>query len=67
MYFANFAKGLILGCACGTGLWRETLKSKGETVGVNVNRKYLKKPLYENAVLCSITNLPFKDKIFDFI
>ena len=67
MYFANFAKGLILDCGCGTGLWRETLKSKGETVGVNVNREYLKKPLYENVVLCSVTNLPFRDEIFDFV
>lgn len=67
LYFANMAKGLILDCGCGTGIWRETLESKGEVIGVDVNRKYLEKSLYANTVLCSVTHLPFKDKIFDFV
>lgn len=66
LYFANMAKGLILDCGCGIGLWRETLESKGDVVGVDVNRKYLEKSLYANAILCSVSHLPFKKRTFDF-
>jgi ubiquinone/menaquinone biosynthesis C-methylase UbiE len=65
--FANMAKGLILDCGCRTGLWRETLESKGDVIGVDVNREYLEKSLYVNVVLCSITHLPFKNRVFDFV
>lgn len=65
--FANMAKGLILDCGCGIGLWREALESKGDVIGVDVNRKYLKMSLYGNRVLCSVVHLPFRKGIFDFV
>lgn len=65
--FANMAKGLILDCGCGKGIWKEILESKGDIIGIDINRKYLKKSLYKNVVICSITHLPFRKKIFNFI
>jgi len=60
LHFANVAEGSILDCGCGTGLWREVLESKGEVIGVDVNRKYLEKSLYTNVVLCSVTHFRSK-------
>jgi len=65
--FADMAEGLILDCGCGIGLWRETLEFKGDVIGVDVSRKHLQKSLYVNVVLCSVTHLPFKDRLFDFV
>lgn len=67
LLFANMAEGLILDCGCGTGLWKKMLESKGEVIGVDVNRKYLERSSYANVVLCSVTHLPFKDEVFDFV
>jgi len=67
LHFANMAEGLILDCGCGTGLWKETLEAKGDVIGVDVNRKYLEKSLYANVVFCSVTHLPFKNRVFDFV
>jgi len=65
--FANMAEGLILDCGCGIGVWREALESKGDVIGVDVNRKYLKMSLYGNMVLCSVVHLPFKKGVFNFV
>ena len=61
------ARGLILDCGCGTGLFANILKKRGPVVGIDVDKNYLLKTPYEHKVLCSVTNLPFKTHAFDFV
>jgi len=67
IYFANMARGLILDCGCGTGLFANILKKRGSVVGIDIDKNYLFKAPYEHKVLCSVTNLPFKANTFDFV
>lgn len=67
LFFSNFAHGLILDAGCGIGLFAETLKKHGNVVGVDIKRAYLKVADYEDKVLCSVGNLPFRSEAFDFI
>jgi SAM-dependent methyltransferase len=67
IYFASLAHGLILDCSCGEGLFANILKKRGTVVGIDIDKNYLFKAPYENKVLCSVTNLPFKENTFDFV
>jgi len=60
------ARGLIPDCGCGEGLYSKILSSKGEVLGTDIEKKYLVKSLYSMKVVCSITHLPFVNKVFDF-
>ena len=67
VYFSQFAHGIILDAGCSMGGYAKILKKRGVVIGIDIDRPALKKAPYDHKILASVTNLPFKTEIIDFV
>jgi len=67
VYFSKLAHGSILDAGCNVGSYAKLLKKRGNVVGIDIDRNALYKAPYKHKILASLTNLPFKPDIFDFV
>lgn len=65
--FSKLAHDLILDAGCNEASYARVLKKRGTVVGVDINLNALTKAPYEHKILASVTDLPFKTEIFDFV
>jgi SAM-dependent methyltransferase len=65
--FSKLAHGIILDAGCNVAGYARVLKKQGTVVGVEIDLNALRKAPYEHKILASVTDLPFKTEIFDFV